>query len=107
RISYLGLELKDVLDGKRELEELIRLTDRQAGDVFKGALKKIDGRFDALFRLLLGGGEAPFRLEEGVSLWDAGVEVICRPLSRLLHWQMAHIRWILRVPYGYGIMDPD
>jgi chromosome segregation protein len=79
RISYLGLELKDVLDGKRELEELIRLTDRQAGDVFKGALKKIDVRFDELFRLLLGGGEAHLRLEEGVSLWDAGVEVICRP----------------------------
>ena len=79
RISYLGLELKDVMDGKRELEELIRLTDRQAGDVFKGALKKIDVRFDELFRLLLGGGEAHLRLEEGVSLWDAGVEVICRP----------------------------
>lgn len=83
RLSYLGLELKDVLDGKRELEELIRLTDRQAGDVFRGALKRIDARFDELFRFLFGGGEAHLKLEEGVSVWDAGVEIICRPPGKL------------------------
>ncbi len=79
RLGFLKEQIADVRRGLEELEEMIRQADNQAGLLFNDALSRIDRRFDDLFQKLFGGGEAHLKIQEGQSLWEAGVEIIARP----------------------------
>lgn len=79
RIDYLSEQYDDVKEAKRELDGIIRDTDGQAGLLFKGALKAINDRFNAIFVKLFGGGEANLALNDEFDLWNSGVEIAARP----------------------------
>jgi chromosome segregation protein len=79
RIAYLSEQYDDVKEAKGELDDIIRDTDRQAGLLFKGALKAINDRFNAIFVKLFGGGEANLTLNDEFDLWNSGVEIAARP----------------------------
>lgn len=79
RLGYLDGQLSDVKNGMKNLQDMIRDTDAQAGALFSAALTKIDRRFNELFQRLFGGGEAHLNQQENQTLWDAGVEIIARP----------------------------
>ena len=46
--------------------------------------EEVRGNFQQIFRLLFGGGKAVIRLEEGVDVLEAGVEIVARPPGREL-----------------------
>ena len=79
RVRFLREQTQDVTRAREELQVFIADTDAQAGSLFSQALQGIDRRFNELFQRLFGGGEARLTLTEGLSLWDAGVEVVARP----------------------------
>jgi chromosome segregation protein len=79
RIDYLSEQYDDVKEAKREIDGIIRDTDRQAGLLFKGALKAINDRFNDIFVKLFGGGEANLTLNDEFDLWNSGVEIAARP----------------------------
>ena len=79
RVLFLQDQTQDVTRAREELQAFISDTDAQAGALFSQALQGIDRRFNELFRRLFGGGEGRLMLTEGLSLWDAGVEVMARP----------------------------
>ena len=79
RLEYLGGQLADVQKGMDGLKDLIANTDKQAGTLFNNALVKIDRRFDEIFQRLFDGGEAHLRAQEGMDLWETGVEIVARP----------------------------
>jgi chromosome segregation protein len=79
RIAFLTDQIDDCRGGIGELERLIADADRRAKELFEGALKEIDARFDALFRRLFGGGEAHLEIVPGDTLWTSGVDVMAYP----------------------------
>ncbi|WP_286845852.1 MULTISPECIES: chromosome segregation protein SMC [Aminobacterium] len=84
RLAFLSEQMKDVRAGIKELQEMIQDTDRRVGQVFGEALVNTDKRFNALFQRLFGGGEAHLQMEEGLSLWEAGVDIYARPPGKKL-----------------------
>jgi chromosome segregation protein len=79
RISYLEEQSRDVAAGTEELSSMIEGLDRQVETVFRRALKRVDDRFDLLFKRLFGGGEAHLTIQESDSIWDCGVDIVARP----------------------------
>lgn len=79
RISYLEEQSRDVAAGTEELSTMIEDLDQQVETVFRRALKRVDDRFDMLFKRLFGGGEAHLTIQESDSIWDCGVDIIARP----------------------------
>lgn len=84
RLKFLSEQIEDVHLGIKELKALIRDTDERVGILFGEALKSTDERFNSLFQRLFGGGEAHLELEEGLSLWEAGVDIFARPPGKRL-----------------------
>lgn len=84
RISYLDEQIGDVMVGTEDLKKMIDSLDDQVETIFRGALKKVDNRFDALFKRLFGGGEAHLMIQEGASIWECGVDIFARPPGKKL-----------------------
>lgn len=84
RLAFLTVQIEDVHGGIGELQSLIQSTDERVGLLFGEALKNTDERFNSLFQRLFGGGEAHLELEEGLSLWEAGVDIFARPPGKRL-----------------------
>ncbi len=79
RISYLEEQIHDIMTGSGQLKNMIENLDKQVEQIFRGALQKVDKRFDTLFKRLFGGGEAHLTIQESGSIWDCGVDIIARP----------------------------
>ncbi len=79
RISYLEEQTHDIITGSGQLKNMIENLDKQVEQIFRGALQKVDRRFDSLFKRLFGGGEAHLTIQESHSIWDCGVDIIARP----------------------------
>ena len=84
RVAFLSDQSKDVEGAVEQLMEIISETDRHVAALFQGALEGINGRFNALFLRLFGGGEARLRLQEEDSSLESGVEIVARPPGKHL-----------------------
>ncbi|MBI4230293.1 MAG: hypothetical protein HY608_05605, partial [Planctomycetes bacterium] len=84
RVSFLDMQLKDLTEAKRALGDLIARMNELSRERFAKTFTDVQEHFGGMFRKLFGGGKAELRLEEGVDLLDAGVEILARPPGKEL-----------------------
>ena len=52
---------------------------------FLETFEEVRANFQGVFRKLFGGGRADLRLEEGVDVLEAGIDIVARPPGRRVH----------------------
>lgn len=84
RLDHLETQASDLAEARRALRETISTIDEESRRLFVATFEEVRGNFQQIFRLLFGGGKADIRLEEGVDVLEAGVEIVARPPGREL-----------------------
>jgi chromosome segregation protein len=84
RLEHLETQAADLAEARRALRETISTIDEESRRLFEETFEEVRGNFQQIFRLLFGGGKADIRLEEGVDVLEAGVEIVARPPGREL-----------------------
>jgi len=84
RLEHLETQAADLAEARRALRETISTIDEESRRLFVETFEEVRGNFQQIFRLLFGGGKADIRLEEGVDVLEAGVEIVARPPGREL-----------------------
>ncbi len=84
RLEHLESQASDLAEARRALRETISTIDEESRRLFVETFEEVRGNFQQIFRLLFGGGKADIRLEEGVDVLEAGVEIVARPPGREL-----------------------
>ncbi|MDG1048866.1 MAG: AAA family ATPase, partial [Planctomycetota bacterium] len=84
RLDHLETQASDLAEARRALRETISTIDEESRRLFVETFEEVRGNFQQIFRLLFGGGKADIRLEEGVDVLEAGVEIVARPPGREL-----------------------
>ena len=79
REQFLSSQRDDLLRSKGQLEDIIRRINRTSRELFEATFIAVRENFQETFRKLFGGGSADIRLEEGVDILEAGIEIIARP----------------------------
>ncbi|MEM8711190.1 MAG: AAA family ATPase, partial [Planctomycetota bacterium] len=84
RLEHLETQSADLAEARKTLLDTIKTIDEESRKLFVETFEEVRGNFQRIFRLLFGGGKADVRLEEGVDVLDAGVEIVARPPGREL-----------------------
>ncbi len=79
RQSSLTAQLADIVDAKRQLEELITKINEDSRQRFAEAFAAIRAEFQDMFRRLFGGGKADLILENPDDILESGIEIMARP----------------------------
>ena len=79
RDDFLSNQESDLISAKNKLQEVIRKINRESRERFEKTFNDVSEHFQVLFRQLFGGGKADIKLEEGVDVLEAGVEINARP----------------------------
>ncbi|NLH40704.1 MAG: chromosome segregation protein SMC [Planctomycetes bacterium] len=79
RHNFLGNQVQDLTESKKQLEELIAKLNKQSREKFVETFDQIRVNFQQIFRKLFGGGKADIVLEESDDVLEAGIEVIAKP----------------------------
>jgi len=79
RADFLAGQESDLISAKNKLQEVIRKINRESRERFEKTFNDVRGQFQVIFRQLFGGGKADVKLEEGVDVLEAGVEINARP----------------------------
>jgi chromosome segregation protein len=82
RLSFLRAQRADLLAARSSLDETVRTIDGESKRLFEETFVQVAANFGRIFRQLFGGGRAEVRLEEGVDVLEAGVEIVARPPGR-------------------------
>jgi chromosome segregation protein len=80
----LRTQEQDLVKGREELLEAVKLLNKQSRERFMETFEAIRGHFNETFRRLFGGGRADVFLAEGEDILEAGVEVVARPPGKEL-----------------------
>ncbi|MGB2823364.1 MAG: hypothetical protein WBF17_20445, partial [Phycisphaerae bacterium] len=84
RRGFLGGQLSDVEESRRQLNALIRRINRESREMFLATFEVIRGHFQALFRKLFGGGRADIMMIDPENVLESGIEIIARPPGKEL-----------------------
>ena len=84
RLEHLETQSGDLAEARKTLLDTIKTIDEESRRLFVETFEEVRGNFQRIFRLLFGGGKADVRLEDGVDVLDAGVEIVARPPGREL-----------------------
>ena len=79
RQASLTAQLADVVDAKRQLEELITKINDDSRQRFAESFAAIRAEFHEMFRRLFGGGKADLILENPDDILESGIEIMARP----------------------------
>ncbi|MGE4158313.1 MAG: chromosome segregation protein SMC [Planctomycetota bacterium] len=79
RHSFLAQQEKDLRDASEKLQEVVGQIDLRARELFEATFAGVREHFKVTFRQLFGGGRADLKLEEGLDVLDAGVEITACP----------------------------
>ena len=82
RFDFLSDQRADLLDASGELRKTIRRLDNLARAEFTETFEKTRINFRLLFTELFEGGEADLRLQEGVDVLEADIEISARPRGK-------------------------
>lgn len=79
--EFAGLkeQYDDLMEARRELDEIIGRINDDSRKLFMEAFEAIRRHFQELFRKLFGGGQADIILEDGIDILESGIEVMARP----------------------------
>ena len=84
RLQFLRTQRADLAAARASLDETVRTIDGESKRLFEETFVQVAENFSRIFRQLFGGGRAEVKLEEGVDVLDAGVEIVARPPGREL-----------------------
>jgi len=82
RLEFLESQSGDLDRSQKTLAETIKKIDEESKRLFVETFETVSSNFQRIFRMLFGGGKAEIRLEEGVDVLDAGIEIVARPPGR-------------------------
>jgi chromosome segregation protein len=75
----LTAQLKDIVDAKTQLEELIGKINEDSRHRFAESFAAVRTEFQEMFRRLFGGGKADLILENPDDILESGIEIMARP----------------------------
>ena len=84
RYSYLSEQRDDVLNSKRELENIIRDITKEMTVIFVEEFQKIDKYFGQTFEEMFGGGKGALVLEDPENPLTCGIEIRVQPPGKQL-----------------------
>ena len=79
RHNFLSNQVKDLNDGRGQLQQLINRLNRKSREKFGESFEQIRLNFQQIFRKLFGGGRADILLEDAEDILEAPIEIIARP----------------------------
>ena len=82
RLDHLESQSGDLARARTKLNETIRKIDEESRRLFLETFEEVGENFRRIFRQLFGGGKAEVRMEEGVDVLEAGIEITARPPGR-------------------------
>ncbi|HWL11186.1 MAG TPA: chromosome segregation protein SMC [Planctomicrobium sp.] len=84
RYNTVSSQLKDLLEAKSALEEIIRKINQESQRIFLETFETIRAHFRELFRKLFGGGDADIILENPDDVLECGIDIVARPPGKEL-----------------------
>ncbi len=84
RYSDLQRQYDDVAKAEQDLMGIIAELTSEMIEKFTASFNQINKNFNEVFRELFGGGSARMELEKGVSVLDAGIEIMAEPPGKKL-----------------------
>ena len=82
RHAFLGSQLDDVRNTRRELTKVIRAVETEMAQLLAAAYADVADHFTRLFETLFPGGQGRLRLTDPDNLLEAGIEVEARPAGK-------------------------
>ncbi len=79
RFQFLAEQEKELEQSLSDLQKAVEHIDNKSKERFKEAFKDVDERFQKVFPLIFGGGEARLKLIGELEDADCGVDIIARP----------------------------
>lgn len=79
RHKFLAQQEGDLREASEKLQEVVGQIDLRARELFEATFSGVREHFKVTFRQLFGGGRADLKLEEGLDVLDAGVEITACP----------------------------
>ena len=84
RQKFLTAQIADIVEAKRQLEELIGKIDDDSRSRFQETFNAIRAEFQEMFRKLFGGGKADVVLENPEDILESGIDIMARPPGKEL-----------------------
>lgn len=79
RHQFLLQQQEDLVNSKKELEEMIRKINKTTEEMFMETFNKVNENFQVMFKKLFGGGIAELKLMDAEDALDSGIEIVARP----------------------------
>ncbi len=84
RYDYLGGQLKDLEESKRELEKIISSIEEEMKVMFIKTFELVNENFKEVFRELFGGGSAHLSLTDPENVLTSGIEISAAPPGKMI-----------------------
>lgn len=84
RQQFLTAQLADIVEAKRQLEELITKINDDSRVRFAETFEVIKAEFQDMFRKLFGGGKADLVMENPDDILESGIEILAKPPGKEL-----------------------
>ncbi len=79
RYNFLQQQMKDMIESKQELLQMITQLDTQSCQIFRKTFEAIRYNFQKNFQILFSGGETDLQFTETENILEAGIEIMARP----------------------------
>ncbi|MGD7043652.1 chromosome segregation protein SMC [Jeotgalibacillus proteolyticus] len=84
RYEFLLEQQEDLLEAKRNLQEIIEEMDEEMARRFGQTFNQVKGHFSEVFKELFGGGRAELKLTDPNDLLHSGVDIVAQPPGKKL-----------------------
>ena len=84
RSEFLHTQHTDLVEARESLRAAIAKINRKSRALFAETFEQVAGNFHLMFRKLFGGGKAEVKLEEGVDVLEAGIDIMAKPPGKEL-----------------------
>ena len=84
RHEFLTGQEQDLVNAKRQLEDMIRQINRTTSEMFRATFEQVNLNFQEMFTKLFNGGQAKLVLVNEDDVLECGIEIIARPPGKRL-----------------------
>ena len=84
RFDFLSQQYEDLVNAKSQLIKVIEKINRICSKRFRETFKAVNDRFEKVFPMLFGGGEARLILVEDPEKEDMGIDIVSKPPGKKL-----------------------
>lgn len=79
KFSFLSQQHEDLVSSKKQLEKMIRRIDTVCSTRFNDMFENVNTRFEKVFPVMFGGGEAHLIMVKNEESGEVGIDVMARP----------------------------